>query len=187
AGRWMLVVTPPLRSGPAPPMPPDVPSEREARVEGPTTPCDQQIAEGVRQAQQNDLDAAERTLASAISCPGDAAFRELAGVRVLQRRWSEATDLATAALARDPSDQYAVKLLATARFVSDDTLGALDAWNGAHEPRIDLIRIDGLTRSRYQVVERAIGLKTGTALTWPSGRSFRMAHSISACSRWRPR
>jgi hypothetical protein len=176
SGRWMLVVTPRLRSGQAPrlrsgqapPLPRDapsereVPSEREARVEG---PCDQQIAEGVWQAQQNNLDAAERTLASAISCPGGAAFRELAGVRVLQQRWPEAADLATAALARDPSDQYASKLLATARFVTDDTLGALDAWNKANEPRIDLIRIAGVTRTRYHVVEHAIGLKTGATLT----------------------
>jgi len=165
--RWMLVVTPP----------PPVPSERETRVEGPTTACDEQIAEGVRLAQQNNLDGAERTLASAISCPGDAAFRELAGVRILQRRWPEAADLARAALARDPSDQYASKLLATARFVSDDTLGALDAWNTVNEPRIDLVRIDGLGRTRYEVAEHAMGLNTGTTLT--RGRLLRARRRLN--------
>ena len=170
--RWMLILTPPSSES-EPRVEPPAPSEREARVEG----CDQQIAEGVRLAQHNDLDGAERTLASAISCPGDAAFRELAGVRILQRRWSEAADLASAALARDRSDQYASKLLATARFVSDDTLGALDAWNIVNEPRIDLIRIDGLTRSRYQVVEHAVGLKTGTTLT--RGRLLRARRRLN--------
>ena len=170
--RWMLVVTPPASSE----------AERVAtagvdRAADATTRhelvqplasdavCDREIAEGVRYAQQNNFAEAERTLASAISCPGGAPLRELAGVRVLQRRWPEAADLASAALARDPSDTYASKLLATARFVTDDSLGALDAWNQASEPRIDLIRVDGLTRTRYQVVEHAIGLKTGTTLT----------------------
>ncbi len=157
SGRWMLVVTPPpARQPPA------------GELESPsasTTPCDAQIAEGVRQAQQNDLDGAERTLVSALSCPGDAAFRELAGIRAVQQRWSEAADLAAAALTRDPSDQYASKLLATARFVGDNPLGALDAWNEAHEPRIDLIRVDGLTRTRYEVVQHLVGLKTGETLT----------------------
>lgn len=159
-GRWMLVVTPApsdAASGAA-----DAPA---APALAPSTPCEQQVAEGVRQAQDHDLETAERTLASVISCPGGAAFRELAGIRVLQRRWGEAADLASAALARDPSDEYASKLLATALFVEDDTLGALDAWNQAHEPRIDLIRVNGLTRTRQEVVERVIGLHTGGTLT----------------------
>jgi len=157
SGHWMLVVTPAAGDTPA--------AQPPAPAAAPSTPCEQQVAEGVRQAQQNDLDAADRTLASAISCPGDAAFRELAGVRVLQRRWPEAADLAAAALARDPSDEYASKLLATARFVGDDPLGALDAWNQAREPRIDLIRVSGLTRTRQRVVEHAIGLNAGETLT----------------------
>jgi hypothetical protein len=156
ADRWMLVVTPGIardtQTGPA------------AAV-APSTPCDQRIQDGVRLAGQNDLDAAERTLAAAISCPGGAAFRELAGVRVLQRRWPEAAELASAALARDPADGYAARLLATARFVTDDQLGALDAWNRVDEPRIDLVRIDGLRRTRYQAVNHVLGLEAGSTLS----------------------
>jgi predicted double-glycine peptidase len=155
--RWMLVVTPGAARNSVTISAPD-------RVV-PSTPCDQQIADGVRLAQQNDLDASERTLAAAISCPGGAAFRELAGIRALQHRWPETAELASAALARDGSDDYAARLLATARFVTDDQLGALDAWNRIDEPRIDLIRVDGLTRTRYQVVEHALGLKPGTTLS----------------------
>src|SRR5262249_3814236 len=80
-------------------------------------------------------------------------------------RWAEAADLASAALAREPGDAYASRLLATARFIGDDQLGALEAWNHTREPRIDLIRIDGLVRTRYRVVERNLGLKTQEGLT----------------------
>jgi len=156
SNRWMLVVTPVAR---ATPLEPPVPAVAAS------TPCEQQIEAGVRQAQQNDLEGAERTLASALARWVETAATELAGIRVLQRRWPEAADLASAALARDPSDQYARKLLGTARFVSDDMLGSLDAWNEVGEPRIDLIRIDGLSRTRYRVAERAMGLRTGDLLT----------------------
>ena len=157
AGRWMVVVTPVAAR--------DAITRPSAERVEPSTSCDRQIAEGVHLAGQNDLDAAERTLAAAISCPGGAAFRELAGIRVLQRRWPEAAELASAALARDSADAYAARLLATARFVSDDQLGALDAWNRLDEPRIDLIRVDGLTRTRYQVVAHALGLKPESTLS----------------------
>jgi len=163
ARRWMLVVTPPPASAPAPREPFSV----SAAATSPPreTPCDAQVSSAVQQAQQNRLDEAERTLVGALSCPGAAVFRELAGLRVVQQRWAEAADLASAALARAPGDEYAARLLGTARFVSDDRLGALAAWNQTREPRIDLIRIDGLTRTRYQVVERYVGLRAGEMLT----------------------
>ena len=165
SSRWMLVVTPLAASaveGPARRQPP------AGELESPgasTTPCDAQIAEGVRQAQQNDLDGAERTLVSALSCPGAGAFRELAGLRFAQQRWADAEDLAAVAVKRDPSDVYSWKLLATARFIGSSRLAALDAWNRAGEPRIDLIRVDGLIRTRYDVVQRLIGLNTDQILT----------------------
>ena len=158
SGRWMMVVTPAA-----------APAERPAvasRAAAPApTSCDAQIALGVQQAQQNETEAAERTLASALTCPGAAPFRELAGLRAVQRRWGEAADLAQAALTRDPSDQYAARLLGTARFVTEDKVGALDAWNRVKEPRIDLIRIDGLTRTRFAVAEHVMGLQPGETLT----------------------
>jgi hypothetical protein len=156
ARRWMLIVTPPASR--------DFPFS-VAAVPDSSTPCDAQIAVAVQQAQENKLDESERTLVGALSCPGAAVFRELAGLRAVQRRWAEAADLAAAALAREPDDTYASRLLGTARFIEDDQLAALDAWNRADEPRIDLIRIDGLARTRYSVVERYVGLKTGQVLT----------------------
>jgi peptidase C39-like protein len=156
ARRWMLVVTPPASRDSSSPV---------AEARAPSTPCDAQIAFAVQQAQENKLDESERTLVGALSCPGAAVFRELAGLRAVQRRWPEAADLAAAALAREPDDTYASRLLGAARFIGDDELAALDAWNQAREPRIDLMRIDGLTRTRYGVVERYLGLQTGRVLT----------------------
>ena len=163
ARRWMLIVTPP--AGRASPSAGPSPASTAASTPAQETPCEAQVASAVQQAQQNRLDEAERTLVGALSCPGAGVFRELAGLRVVQRRWAEAADLASAALAREPGDAYASRLLGTARFIADDQLGALDAWNQTREPRIELTRIDGLTRTRYRIVDRYVGLKSGEVLT----------------------
>ena len=163
ARRWMLIVTPPAQR--APPFNGPFLTSPAASTPDQATPCDAQIASAVQLAQQNRLEESERTLVGALSCPGAAVFRELAGLRAVQRRWAEAAELASAALAREPGDEYASRLLGTARFIGDDQLGALDAWNRTREPRIDLVRIDGLMRTRYRVVERYVGLQTEEVLT----------------------
>jgi predicted double-glycine peptidase len=130
--------------------------------------CEGLIADGIRSAQANDLDTAERRLTRALSCGGSAPLRELAGLRLLQRRWGEVSDLATAAVTEDPADAQAWRLLATSRFVLDDRPGALDAWNHVDEPRVDLIRVDGLVRTRQRIVEDLLPLERNDVLT--SGR-----------------
>lgn len=156
ADRWMAVVVPGVAAEDRP---------RDAPVAAPRSSCDQLISDGVAAARDNDLDLAERALTSAFSCPGSAAARELAGVRLLQQRWSDVESLATAAVGQDAGDTYAWTLLATARFIQDDALGALDAWNRAAEPRLDVVRIDGLRRTRHRVVERLLNVGTGEMLT----------------------
>jgi hypothetical protein len=126
------------------------------------TPCDARVADGVAAAQRQDLDQAERLLTAALPCPG--AVRELAGVRLLQRRWTDVTELARAATTEDPQDAYAWRLLATSRFVQSDPFGALDAWNRVGEPRIDLVSVNGVGRTRPRVVERLIALEAGRTL-----------------------
>ena len=153
ADRWMAVVLPGARKELTEPVKSAVP----------ITPCEQQIAEGVRLAQANDLGGAERALSAAIGCP--AAMRELSGVRVLQKRWAEAADLASAATQVDAADTYAWKVLATSRFVQNDRLGALAAWNQAGEPRLDLVRFDGLTRTRHRAVEQLVDAVSGAILS----------------------
>jgi hypothetical protein len=159
--RWMAVVLPPqgrLKSAPAE----DVVGAGHGP---PASDCDALIADGVRDAQANNLGAAERTLTSALGCPGPAAARELAGVRLLQRRWPEVSELALAALTVDASDTYAWKLLGTSRYIQNDRLGALEAWNHAGEPRVDLVRVEGLQRTRQRVVEDLIDVPAGDVLT----------------------
>ena len=157
ARRWMAVVVP--REA----VDGDLADSSPLRPTAVPSACDQVVAEGVRLAQSNELDAAERMLAAAVGCP--AAARELAGLRVLQKRWREAEDLAATAVAADDRDTYAWQVLAVSRFVQNDRLGALSAWNQAGEPRLDLVRIDGLTRTRYRIAERLIDPQTDAVLT----------------------
>jgi hypothetical protein len=159
--RWMAVVLPAAGVRPS-----DGTSEVGAEasiVSVPGETCDGRVAAGVAYAQGNDLAAAERVLSAAVGCP--AAMRELAGVRVRQRRWDEAADLAAAAVETDPRDDYAWRVLGTSRFVQNDRVGALAAWNGAGEPRLDLISVAGLIRTRHRVVERLVRPDLGQALT----------------------
>jgi predicted double-glycine peptidase len=175
ARRWMAVVTPRdgiadsgagMRTNVEPPSP-------GSRIPGPG--CERVVSEGVRLAQQQQLDDAERVLADALDCPGTT--RELAGIRVLQKRWGEAADLASVAVAADRGDTYAWKVLATSRFVQDDRLGALQAWNAIGEPRIDLVRVDGLIRTRHPVVERLLDARPGELLT--AGRFARARRQLA--------
>jgi hypothetical protein len=92
-------------------------------------------------------------------------LRELAGVRFAQKRWREAAALARQALDRDPSDAYAIDVLGSALFVQNDDIGALEAWNRIDKPRVDRVRIDGITRTRYQAIAAALGLEPGDLLT----------------------
>ncbi len=156
ADRWMAVVVPGTATTVQP---------LDAPATVPRSSCDQLISDGVAAARNNDLGSAEIALTSAFSCPGSAAARELAGVRLLQQRWTDVDALATVAVTQDAGDTYAWKLLATARFIEDDPLGALDAWNRASEPRVDAVRIDGLTHTRHRVVERLLDVPTGEMLT----------------------
>jgi hypothetical protein len=156
AKRWMAVV---------------VPGQREREVPAPVTvpppagSCEELIAAGVARAQTGDLAAAEQSLTAALSCGGAAAMRELAGVRVLQRRWADVEALSTAATAAEPGDAYGWRLLGTSRFVQNDRDGALAAWNHASEPRLDLVSVAGLARVRQRVVERLIDAEPGTLVT----------------------
>jgi hypothetical protein len=159
ADRWMAVVVPRHSARDGSPA---------ARVESPPPPattCERLVSDGVRLAQAGDLDGAEKALGAALSCPGPAALRELAGVRLLQRRWPDVAELAAAAVAEDPADEHGWRLLATSRFLQDDREQALEAWNRVGELRVDLISVAGLTRTRPRVVEELMDVPTGSVLT----------------------
>ena len=161
AGRWMAVVLPGPENVTNAPVPP-------VAVVRPLSACEQLVADGVASAHAGDLQAAERLLTAALDCAPVAAQRELAGVRLLQRRWPDVETLATGALDLDPADAQAWRLLGTSRFVQNDAIGALAAWNHVSEPRIDIVRVAGLERTRQRVIEGVLDIQSGEVLTPPS-------------------
>ena len=62
--------------------------------------------------------------------------------------------------------------------MQNDRLGALSAWNEVGEPRLDLVRIDGLTRTRHRVVERLLNARTDEVLT--PGRFMRARRQLAS-------
>jgi hypothetical protein len=211
AGHWALLVLPPQgreslsdpskvaleegsRTGaPAPPPPDttafDTPVIPEVAVNGASiSGCDGMVAEGVRKAKSgSDAEAAGLLSAAATVCPGSAApVRELAGLRFREKRYDAAADLAQRAIALDPNDAYTWRLLAGSRYMDGDVHEALDAWNHVSEPRTDLIRVDGLRRTRYEAVSDQVDLPPGYLLTWEEyRRAQRRLDEIPAASRAR--
>jgi hypothetical protein len=160
ADRWMAVVLPgtPAAESAAPPA-------AVAPIAPDAGSCDGLVADGVRRARAGDFDGAERSLTAALSCGGAAALRELAGVRLLQRRWADVESLASSAVRIEPQNTYGWQLLGTSRFVQNDPMNALAAWNQAGEPRIDLLRVAGLSRTRQRPVEGLLNVTAGELLT----------------------
>ena len=62
-------------------------------------------------------------------------------------------------------DAYAWQLLATSRFVQNDPVGALEAWNRIEQPHVDLVAVGGLTHTRQRVVERLLAVPPQALLT----------------------
>jgi hypothetical protein len=183
-GRWSMLVLPPsgFSPGHATGGTPAVP----VAVSRPAKPsCDALVARSVDLAIAGDPEAAERGLVAAVRlCPQDAApWRELAGMRFSQSRWSEAADLALTALHVAPGDAYTWQLVATSRHLMGDAIGALDAWNRTGEPRIDAIDVRGAVRTPHPVVVRAAGLQPRQVLTPEAyGQALRRVRDLPAAS-----
>jgi peptidase C39-like protein len=167
--RWMLILLPPP---PAPPGP-DLDVRDGTRVVAPRTSrsdpgaCAASVSEGVALAEKGDKAAARRVLEEATrSCPPAAGpWRELAGLDTLDENWTAAAAHARRAVALDPQDDHAWRVLATAEYLRHDDFAALDAWNRLGEPRTDLVDIKGLAHTRYMVIADAIGLRPGQVVT----------------------
>lgn len=92
--------------------------------------------------------------------PDDAATE-----RFLARDYEQAAKLARQAVEHNPDDRVSWRLLAASLYLSGDSGRALDAWNHAGDPKLDLVHIEGLARTPHRAVERLIGLQPGTTLT----------------------
>lgn len=182
-GRWMMLVLPPdgLRRREDTASSPK--SEADGRAK--STPCDAFVERSVELALAGDRDNAEQGLVAATGlCPNDAApWRELAGLRFAESRWSEALDLALRAVRLAPEDAHAWQLVATSRHLTGDLTGALDAWNRVGEPRIDTVEIHGAERTRQPVIAERIGLEPRQILTPESfGRVVRRLQDLPVAS-----
>jgi hypothetical protein len=165
AERWMLVALPPGDGVNA-----SAATSHSAERSSTTStdgPCRGLVDEGMRLANGGDRDGARRALQMAAeSCPRSAAaWRELAGLDALDGHWVDAEADARRALADDPHDAHAWRIVATSRYIRHDDLGALDAWNEVGEPSVDLVDVKGLERTRYGVIADAIDAAPRTVLT----------------------
>jgi hypothetical protein len=136
--------------------------------------CDRLLSDGIDDARRLSPGEAYEVLDGVrTQCPGEAGpLREMAAVRFAESRWRDAEDLAERATELDATDAYAWEVLASSRFMQDDRVGALDAWNRIGKPLVNLLKIDGLERSRFQTVATAIGLWPNVLLT---EEAFRLA------------
>ena len=168
---WGLVILPSERTTPsgraATSGPADPGTAADSAGPSPVDPCEASVTRAVEEVQRRGLshgdDVLEPLRARCSESP--ALMREIAGLRFAQKRWTESEAAARTVLARVPGDSYASEVLGAARYMQDDPVGALRAWNTIQKPRLDLVRISGLTRSRYQAIVDAIGLQSGVLLT----------------------
>ena len=129
--------------------------------------CALLLTDAVAEIRTRGLAAADEVLGDVRRrCPtASEPISELAGVRFAQLRWREAASLAEEALELDERDHYAWDVLGSSRFVQDDLHGALAAWNRIGKPRLDSVRIEGLTRTRYALAAEALGLDASAVIT----------------------
>ena len=172
--RWTMVLLPgddaARSSAPAPVSAPAGSSMPPGEASSPpvaSTPCESLVRAGISAANAGDRAGALSMFASAVDlCPDDAApHRETAGVHALEERWADAILHARAALQRDPRDEHAWRILAAGEYVRGDPRAALRAWNAVGEPRIDLVTVHGLSRTRHPVASARLDLPPDVVLT----------------------
>ncbi|HEX5217278.1 MAG TPA: papain-like cysteine protease family protein [Vicinamibacterales bacterium] len=166
ADRWMAIVLPNSGSEVAPPTTRS--QARTARVAASSSaPCTGLVDQAVGLADRGEDTAAEQQLLTATSMCADAGapWRELAGLRFKQQRYDEARDLAEHATTLAPDDAIAWQLLATSRYLTDDTVGALHAWQKSEPLRVGVVSVVGAERIDHPVVVEQTGLEPRETLT----------------------
>ena len=160
-GRWALAIRP----GPA--APDTVSAGNLTPVPVDSMPCPPWLDQALDAVATQRLDDAARLLEEAgNACPSEPlVLRELAGVRFKQGRHAEVSRLATEYVALVPSDAHGWRLLASSRYLMGDQDGALRAWNEVARPTVDLVRIDGVRKVRFQEIAGAVSVPHGTVLT----------------------
>lgn len=91
--------------------------------------------------------------------------------QLIEKRYAEAARIAWHAARANPSNLDAWRILGASRYLAGDPHGALDAWNRAGDPRVDLVQLEGLSRTPHRTAERLLGIEPGAPLT--AGRLLR--------------
>lgn len=140
-----------------------VPANTESRA----STCDALVDQNVALAGAGQRAEADAGLTAALTlCPTEpAVWRELAGLRFVESKWSESSRLAHEAVRLDPNDTYAWTLIATSEFLQDHRAEALDSWNHIGQPQVDVVAVDGAERTRRPVIVQASGLRPRELLT----------------------
>ncbi len=173
--RWALLILPATTTGGAEPLMSVAPaaSGEGLRATGtdtgtpPANACSPLVQEMVGRAQAGDLSGAASGLETATTlCPTAAeTWRELAGVRFRQSRWTDAVSLAARAAALEPTDEAGWDLLATSQFLDGRPRDALASWARIGRPQVDVVRVTGARRTRHPVVSGAVDLAPRSPLT----------------------
>ncbi len=163
-GLWSLVISPAATTPVCSSCRDIAPPETDAR---PPTECDRLLDEAVGRIRRDGIGQADAALGEVrTKCPdAPGPIRELAGVRFAQRHWSESARLAEQALAAGDTDPYAWDVLGSSRYMLGDLAGALAAWNRIGKPRVNLVNIQGVHRTRYQLISEAVALPINSMLT----------------------
>jgi hypothetical protein len=167
AGYWsMLILPPPGGATTQPVASTAVTPAANAPAPARASPCDQQLQRVLAESGERDLDRTAQLLgALRTECPAAAGpTRELSGVRFAQRRFGEAAALARVALTLAPEDSYALDVLGSSLFMQDDAVGALRAWNRIGKPRVNLVRVEGVRRTRHQTIAEVLGIRANMLL-----------------------
>jgi hypothetical protein len=99
----------------------------------------------------------------------------------MERDYRQAARLARETLRVHPLDTDSWRLLGASRYLAADLAGALDAWNRAGTPTVDLVSIEGLSHTPHRVVEQVLGIEPGDLLTRTSlTRAARRASLLPA-------
>ena len=170
SGRWALLILPAAPDGGS--TPPIVPTPIRAvthatTVVATTNACTPLVQEMVARAKAGDLSGAARGLETATAlCPtAPDAWRELAGIRFLQSRWTAAVSLAARATALAPHRPRDGRSDSTTR-ARRGTGHRGTGWRPADpsQPR-RRVRVTGARRTRHPVVADALALPPRSRLT----------------------
>ena len=92
-------------------------------------------------------------------------FTERALRAFREERWPQSRDAAQTAVALDPHRARAWHVLGAAHYMLNEHDAALSAWNHTGAPTLDLVRVQGLERTRYGVISAAMNVDDDALLT----------------------